>query len=639
MKEKRSESSEIRVIFFGMLNIGILLMIISAVRYGILNPNNIGRVYFSVSFLLLSLVLFFLGVYLFRENDFVVKNMLKRLHVFEKSLPVVVTLLMMSGIVFVITKYVVEYYPFFGMEMFKIGLFAAYFSASMIVSSTLMVKLKHRLQFLKKYKSVLALLDNHYVMIFALVAIISLVYQNSLEGALLKEDDLYLLNYARDTSSPFAGFRSGPERYSSFFRPLIYFVMWFYYRWFGLDYVKYQLVMLVGHSIVGSLFYWFLFKINRNRIISLALAVYFSIHIFISVGVIYVTAVVLWWFGLFCLVFLFYFLKPVQKNSIYLGLAILLFVFLFSAEYAFGLIFAIGLTALYAGISKEMPWRQTLSMLALAVFVVGVYFLLRWQAVGILPQGGGGSSGYFFQFYNNPRPIGLSFYIYTIAANFVATFFPIFDQVGVMMPHTIIQIGTSILIFGVYLVLLIKKIEYKITSYVLIPVFFGMLFESNYIIENIRSVPAYYLAFAFSLHAMSNVSIWILLSQWRKKVQQNHKVLAIFGMGLILGSSIVSLFYFRWRTHYLALMGWILLVALGMIYIKNIRHGGTITICLLLISVFSYWYFADGLEHHLPNTTVKEHQYNLCDQSLTDDFVDEVVDYYHIFGEAIASCR
>ena len=308
------------------------------------------------------------------------------------------------------------------------------------------------------------------------------------------------------------------------------------------------------------------------------------------------------------------------------------------AEYGMAVVFALCLFAIYAYYQKEINLLKAGVILVLSCVVVAVYFLLRWQAVGILPSSMNSSTGYFLDFYVDPEELGVKVFLYTLTANLLSTFMPIFDQGGVISEHSVLLIMIGIIMFGIYFFLLSRYSTNPVIHLIALVLFYYLLVESKNLIQFFLD-QKYAFALSFSLHSILTLSIFFLFSRWRS-VSKPHKLISIYAVGLILGASLVSFVYFRWRTHYLSIMGWLILMVIGLHYIRSLKLGRELVVSLMLIALVMTWKQTNILNSHLPDVTVEKYQHCLCHSSVPDDVVSEFADYYQIdLDELLPSCE
>ena len=629
------ETKETIVISFTNFLLGVCVMLGALAYYKNFTPINVGGVFNLVVGLLSLLLILGIGILVFRNNDSV--RRVTDILYFRISRPYnIIGIVAISCVLLIfLVASASQRYPFFGAQSFLYGgILALYGLYTLITVKYLIISKAWVIGFIGGLKGKTNFLDNHVLIGIFLFGIIMFTYRNSFEGALLRLDDLFMIDFARK-ASPFAAITRPPEIYSVFYRPMHNLVLWVYYNLFGFDYAKYQLAELLGHYAVVLLIYVLLYSIIRDKLIALIGAIVFGTHIYISVGVVYVNAV-FWWLGVFGVIVIMHMAKGRRLRWFsWLSLGVILLLILLLGEYGFALIGATWLLALYVILFEKNNFRYAISLAILGLLVVAIYFVLRWQAVGVLPESGGGSSGYYWNFYLNPRSLGFKYYIYTVIVNFISVFIPIFSQVGVLLLPSVIQILSGVIIFSIYIISLRKTTDNSLNVYLWLPVLFIYLIGSKEIVKHL--IGNYNLSLSFSLHTMLNMAIAFLVLNW-KDISKPHKAISIYALGLILGSSVVAFAYFRWRTHYYSVMGWILLIAIGITYLRRMRTGQAIVVCLLVISMVMSWKSMKIIDSRLPAIKIEEFQQNLCDTRVPKDLALDVVSYYDIESDPILIC-
>lgn len=628
------EKRETRIIAFCNLLLGIAVMLGSLAYYMNFTPINVGGVFYLFFVSLFILLLLGWISLLFWKNERLGKYSNEILSALSKpGWAVGITVIILIG--WISSNMFSTRYPFLGTGALNTGWILLLYSFVIFAWHSFLLQVVEWVNSIhSRLKIYWHYVDQHWVMILLLGGITFFTFRNSYTGALLRLDDLIMIDYARNESL-LAAITSPPDVYSVFYRPMHNLVLWIYYQLFGFDYALYQFAELLGHFVTVTLFYWLAFVISREKIFALIAATLFGTHIYVSVGVVYVNAV-FWWLGVFGVLAQLVIAKSRRMRGFALfGLSVLLLLNLLLGEYGFALVGAQCLMALYLFLTSRQDRSSAMAIFLSAVFVTLVYFGMRWQAVGLLPESGGGSSGYFWDFYSNPRVLGINHYIYTVGANFVSTFVPIFSQVGVLMFPPIMQVLFGVTIYSIYILGIRKTPDNSINSFLWLPILYIYLMGSKEIVKH--WIGNYNLSLTFSLHTMLNFSIAFLILNWRK-ISKEHKRIIVYAIGMLLSGCIVAFAYFRWRTHYYTHMAWILLVVVGMCYLKNARAGKAIITSLILISVLLSWKSMKIIDSRLPAIKIEQFQHNLCDPRVSKDLSLDMIEYYGIDDETVLSC-
>ncbi|MBC8505770.1 MAG: hypothetical protein ISR58_06010 [Anaerolineales bacterium] len=522
-------------------------------------------------------------------------------------------------------------YPFLGMELFLFGLLLSFVATTLILGYFASLNDAFTARFKNGIRMVHPLVDNHAFWVILLIILIGYAYRNSLEGYLLKDDDLFIISWARD-GNPLVTFVEQPEIYLRYYRPIQYIILWVNYQLFGLNYAGHQTFILFQHIIISLMLYCFIYRVTNEKIHSFVITLMFSTHIYVSSIVVWTSAVVSS-LGLVIVVSLFYIYR--LKNTVvwYSIMSVLLFSAMFMHEMGMVVLFSLGLFAMYARYEKKITTRHLVGIFALVFMVSICYLLLRWKSVGILPQGKSLSTGYFFEYYENPETLGIKLYVYTVVANIVSNFFPIFSNVGIINTSRIL-----IITFGIVLSFFTPQImrkyfgeDGKVTL-----LLFGILLILGYILFRLSGGINF--ALSSSIQSILSIFIFYLITKW-EKLSSTQKTIIIYALGLIIGSSIAAFPYFRWRTHYPGVIGWTILLSIAAHYIKNnLYFGKYINFFIIFIALIMIWGYSAELNSRLPRVTIEYAKY-LCHPSLPDDFVDEVVKAYEINANIIKECR
>ena len=611
---------------------GFLMMVGSLTRYELAVGINTGGIFKVILFFLITLIILGIFLVIFAnhwmkniEESFLFKLMQRPIFSFGAIGFVLVFVLL-------IWKFGIHLrYPFLGEKFFIAGLLLSFVSMVLILGYSLLLNLSFRSRLLSLYQTIHPFVDNHVFMGLLLVVVIGLVYRNSFEGYLLKDDDLFIVSWARE-GNPWLTFVQQPEIYLRYYRPIQYILLWISYKLFAYDYAGHQAFIFIQHIIVSIVLYIFIAKVTKEKYFALISALVFGTHIYVSEIVIWTSAVVSS-LGLMLVLSLFLIYRPRIKPVWYIGIGILAFISIFMHEMGLVVFFALGLFAIFSAFEKQISPQQRNMILALLIGIFVVYIVLRMRSVGFSLSGDTLSTGYFFEYHTNPRSLGTKLYIYTIVANIVANFFPIFSPVGIINVSRIFVILIGIMLsFVLYLILKgVDKRQNVLISVILI-LFLIFCFVLGSVAGGIN------FAFATSIQSMLSICVFYLFTKW-KQLSTIQRIVIVFSLSLILGSSIAAFPYFRWRTHYPGVLGWAVLISMAVQFLKeNIKFGKLLKVFLSLSAVIMIWGYSAELDSRLPRVTISYAKY-LCQLDLPDDFVQEVVEVYDINLEEIDECQ
>jgi hypothetical protein len=558
-------------------------------------------------------------------------------------------------------------------------------------------------------------------------------YFTSLQNVLLRTDDLLILADIQKIG-PFGGFlpHSSSEVWlggQAYFRPFFGLQGWLYYHLFGLSYTLYQTAGLIMHFVATLIFYIAFYRIGKNQLAALLLALVFAAHPYVSVNVAWVsdtatlTGIVVGlglilttiqergWLWHLSMVALLSLAPLTRENGLALNLSM--------AGYA--------LVSMYVG---NMNKTQGGLVVVESLLTTLAYFVYRRITLGsTVPPHFGGSTAVFATMYeaSEMRAAGglwrLGVYSYTVIANIISNFFPIFAENG-YLPVTLIT-GTLLAVFYFVLLRLIFRgwrsrvrfprgiliirsvlimlnilnvlvlslfyiqgirrntlvdlrsfltLQYAGTSAGIIVLLIGTLllvtrvdrnndtylwilgigvnslgflalswhYFTAFIMDNPNiTIPAIFLDvfLILSVALYSVISVSTLLSLISvKKWSDFDRMLVFFGVCLIISSSVLAFPYFRFRTHYIGLVGWLVIVSLGLRYLHLTPAGRRIG--AIIAMVLSFWIVINGVWSWSVQPQLKTNKYGaLCDARIPTEVALEVASYYDISTEAVLDCR
>ena len=628
--DKNSRKSLKYLILFAIF--GCILMVGSLTRYELSVGINTGGLFKSILIFLIASI--FLGIYFVFFTNHWMRNSAKSFvyKLMQRPIFSVGTFFFILIAALLTWKFGIHLrYPFLGEKLFVAGLLLSFVSMALIFRYFLFLNLSFRTRLLNIYQDIDPVIDNHVFMVLLLVIIIVLVYRNSFEGYLLKDDDLFIVSWARE-GNPLQTFVQQPEIYLRYYRPIQYIILWISFQLFEFDYAGHQAFILVQHIIVSSVLYIFITKVTKEKFFSLICALVFGTHIYVSEIVVWTSAVVSS-LGLLIVFSLFLVYRSKITPVWYFSAGILASISIFMHEMGLVVFFALGLFAIFSNFEKQITLFHRNSILAFLLGIFAFYFILRLRSVGFSLSEDTLSTGYFFEYFTNPRSLGTKLYIYTIVANIIANFFPIFSNVGIINVSRILVILTGI-IFSSALYLMLKGMDKRQNDHysVILILFLIFCFVLGFISKGVN------FAFAASIQSILSLCIFYLFSRWRQ-LSTPQRIVIVFSLSLILGSSIAAFPYFRWRTHYPGVLGWVILLSIAVQKLKEkFYFGKLLKVLLSLSAVIMIWGYSAELDSRLPRVTINYANY-LCQLDLPDDFVQEVVEVYDINIEEFDDCR
>jgi hypothetical protein len=497
----------------------------------------------------------------------------------------------------------------------------------------------------------------------AIFAYTALVYAPTLGGAFLRGDDLIHLAVARQYG-PFTGF--GGKHFdaipisAAYYRPLFTLQIGLLYRLFGVQYAGYQAVAMLVHATAAVTLFAVLRRLSGGPLPALLGALFFVSHPYASPLVTWISDTGVYTVLIAGLVSLLL-LDPRDAAGWYAGLAALLVLAPLTRENGLAICAAVFAYAVIAALFSRISTRQAARIAALAVGSVAVYALLRVLAMGALvhslrPEGAG--LGFTFvsaadvQAFSTGQRSAL--YVYTVAANVGATFFPAFARNGTLSyaaisrvlittafclvlggvivtwrrwPPALRQIAlAAAAILGVLLALLL------IAPGLSLPAGVGRILRASGVLANLDDMSTVVVTLGIA-YAVAHFGKW----------PREHKVMALYALALIGAISAVAFAYFRWRNLNLALMGWLILFAVAAAYLRGRTEGRLLRVGMLAAVAFAVIVNGRDLFHELPPFDVRPEtvlESQLCtNETIPESIVMEVTATYGFDPAAIRACR
>lgn len=498
------------------------------------------------------------------------------------------------------------------------------------------------------------------LIILIILGTVLCAYAPAMTGALMRSDDLYNLSFVRD-HGPLAGFTNTNENglwYGDhYYRPFFIVQTWTYYQLFGIHYAGYQLAQLLQHVLVAVLLYSVFCRMGIRTDQALTGALIFAVHPFCEL-VLWVTdtGVVT---GILIVFMLYVFCTNKLHNP---GFDLIIFAVLLLAFLNRENSMALGAAWIaYLGIAYRQRFLSTGRVIRL-VLVSGLagigYFLARALALGtFLAPGNLGEKTYFFteRITNTGELEGLkrlTVSLYTVVAQMVATFFPIFSEFGGLSQHTL---ATIYCIFLVVLFMFVNELVLKWSSWSIRQrgiaglILIVTTLEALIIWRLLGSWTLDIFVAALGSAAQTVLSVLILKELFfRKKTWSDEEVRLLAFAAVLIGVTAISAFvYFRYRTLYLPLFGWLILFTLAIKELNKRRPQGNLRILMrnlgLLLVISSGISLFLSLPVHesgkIPDDFV-EWKLGVCNnQYVPLDFALGLAEQYGIETEAVMECR
>lgn len=485
--------------------------------------------------------------------------------------------------------------------------------------------------------------------VIGLAVLIAVAYWGTLRSGWFNNDEIVLVNfvYNRSLVQSLSG-----SLYRLFFRPLFQLQAFIDYRVFGLNYSGYVATQLVLLWASGVVLYFVFAKLSRSYVFAFGLAglivtytavsdlaSYWAIDTATLTGLL--AGLVAWWV-------LGRTWRPVDAGV----LTVLLLLAYVSRENGIALAAGAGLMLVVGFGIKAINRSQAFSILAAVVLSFSLYFLLRqlWANRAFPGVAFVQETCLGFVFYSEQAIATIStgqqvlLALYNITAHFVAAFLPLFyNYAGCLQPNQIA------LWFGVAFVGLVwlgygQKILARLQPLVsrLPPILFRLTgITSLYALGPVTLFGVASLGvLRADLIVLGLLSLIILYTlAWRVRLEPDDWVALSFGMGIIMGTAILTAFYFRYRNLYLPAIGWGIIAALCFGVLS--RQGptrrvlrGTLAVGVVLLLALN----VIRLNKTLPIRFAIDRNSALCNPAIADELALELSRQYQV-EDFVAQCR
>ncbi len=491
----------------------------------------------------------------------------------------------------------------------------------------------------------------------AVIVVTLILYSPALQSAFLRDDDLAAVSVIRSTG-PWVGF--GPqtgeatEWFSThLYRPFFAVQAWLLYQMFGVNYAGYQIVLVFALCLASVALLALFQHIGLDPFVAGLLALLFVSHPYVSPLVIWVSDAAVWQYLLAALCVLLLIAVSSKKRN-YIILLLMLLTAALMRENGLALAAAAIAFAVFAWRTGEYPRQRAAGVLLMAVLCVLAYFVMRTLAVGLWPEQMPAEDAYVFFTHFAPAEVAaftplqrLMLSIYTVSANLVASFLPIFRGAGYLRASSWQILGLTLVVFagawfaGSHW----RPWDHAGSKTLLAALLMGGATILLALLRNPSTnapTSAWLEIASFSIHGA--LSMFILLTFLHLRGQQTRTPLAGFALALIVVACVVAFAYFRNRNLYLPALGWLLLLALALAghpqLVANSHHR------LAILTLVASAVLINGLvlftSLPLPEMRAEEQSRSvsaLCVSRANDQVIREVALYYGIPLDEVLRCR
>jgi len=352
------------------------------------------------------------------------------------------------------------------------------------------------------------------------------------------------------------------------YRPLFSLQAWAGQQLFGLYYAGYQAMQLALLGGAALAAYAVLRRLTGSTLVALLLALTFATHPYISDMVNWPMDTATWTVGLAAATaWLLLHLNGSAGWLAALGVALALAPF--TRENGLAIVAAAVAAAAYARYAGRLTTRQAVAVAVIGALVVVGYFAVRSLAGGtaLRPSQLIEESGIGLTFYVREQVMAftrwqrLGAFAYNVGAHALAAHVPIFMPCGVVWPRLVGLLAAVVLGVGAVLGLAARPRRGPWMSAALLA---GAAAAALTVVGLLWPLPPEIalLAVGLALHAVLIVFIGLVVVQ-RRLWATGAAVVLVYAVVLILANSAIAFPYFRFRSLYLGLIGWVVLLAVA----------------------------------------------------------------------------
>lgn len=432
------------------------------------------------------------------------------------------------------------------------------------------------------------------------------------------------------------------------YRPFFSLQAWTWLQLFGLHYVYYQVMELVLLGLAALTVYAVARRVLDAPSLALLLALAFASHPYISDLTNWPVDTATWTVILAGLAALL--LLRLGSGARWFGaLALVMMLAPFTRENGLAIIAAVVGAAAYARYVSRLTTRQVGLVAVMALLAVVGYFVVRGYAGGasLRPSQLIEESGMWGTFYGRNQVIAftglqrLGYFAYNAIGHAWASFLPVFMPCGVIWPRLVGMLAAVTLAAGAMLGLASPQPRSRTFTGLLMAIGAVALVAIVGLVTTIE-IDSGLLALGLALHGVLVVfSVGVLARRgsWTTGVT----VLAVYALILVAANSAVAFPYFRFRSLYLGLMGWVLLLAF--VFKQHPAHGRALALRRVAIWIVAALVIVNGLRVSLalPVASLLPENFNsasvICRPEIPDGLAVRVAQEVNLEPAALTNCR
>ncbi len=482
-----------------------------------------------------------------------------------------------------------------------------------------------------------------------------LAYQPAAEQ-MLTRDELYFINF---TSAQPLWQIFIHSAYPFLYRPFQALELWLWFQVFGPNHAVYQWVGLALYAASALMVVWCLNAVGASKGLTALMSLLLVSHLFSQdiLALWPADTIILQGIATGGLALLL--VKQTDKAYWYVGVFGLLLLSLLARESAFALVAG---ALVYAGagyFTQRLERRPALLLALVCIASVVVYFALRWLALGS-PMGASTSvdTCSWNQCYTAAEvaalalPARLGLYVYTASANLVSMFLPFTTNDGLVVFETMrlwaILVGVLVILGAVCAVAIRVNAQDQQTDSrwqlgaLIFCVLAGLVLLGLILwppVEWVGALPQLELALYGVLGCGMGLSLLA-----RPNLNRTQWLLCAFALGLIIGGSVAAFPYSRYRTHYLPLIGWGILLVFSLQALQDSVGWQRYTRGVMLAAMLALIVGSGiAVRETLPRPILLAENFMqgnnlLCDPTISPEIALQVAHQYNITDQ-VEACR
>jgi len=495
-------------------------------------------------------------------------------------------------------------------------------------------------------------------------AYIVAAYGPGLDHAFLNPDEIPILAQVY-RGGAWVGFLEPLPRFPALYRPLFAVNAWTLHSLFGVNYAAYYWVHLVVLIATCGVVAALCRSMSPGTGVALLAALLFATHSFTSdfisgwvidtlpyTGLLAAAvAALLWrWPGGW------------RWGAVLVGLLVLAGL---SRENGLAIVCATGLYAIVGGRSGSLDRRQVMALCAFCVLSLVIYLAIRSIGspglrldLGTVEE----ESAIFGRLYEEPEVRDMlpgqriQLYGYTVLANLIGNFAMLFSGFGVLRlgrPEAWIMVAALSMFTTVAMRMCggglspgprvgarIARCATLAVGWLMACLATGALLYAT--APQLPRWTADLLLLQAACHTVLSVGVVVAMSEYRRWPPA-LRAQAAFALGLILASSLLAFPYYRYRSHYVSYVGWVLLFVIALTRLNEGQWRRALRSSMAIVAALLILINGARVHASLPNSDFLPEHYSyrgyLCDPGTPGPLVEAIAVRFRLDMGRLDACR